>query len=1225
MDQIVNFSALEEILESCRLEENWSGCQQNLHQYSTIFDIQQPYATSIHRELKSMKAYYWVIMAEVAFHHQYDLDNAIDCLRRAIVMDNGHPHIRPITARFILNVTEGLLSQEIEWIGQRYHQNMDVIHYDHSIERPTLPIILGDRYRELSPAAQLAIQRIVESLYPKEMDLFTMILASFPVEETLALSESFAIFAQEPSIPTMISMAILSATNQLLSNLFLDQYADQYACGRISKYGYWLQVDGIMTKAMLEYLLDDLLAAKVSLDHLINHLTINQLSTIPSNCRNSLILAAGQINLIVCTSQGLQAAKPFYEACLSIDGPWRTLLPFSVQAALVIDRAMTVLESSLAQREDSIVDEEALAEAYSCLHSFLGPWLESPEQIVDAMVQSESQLVSLSPPVGSGQYCLAGGPMDLLLKARQVSIGSMATLLATLIVFSYQHYRHHPQSGPSKNLPHGESSSSSSINQVQEGTKDEEIIPQPTVPQLEGNNGEQEIDNTVQSQQPNKPMEQSEEKPKEEHMEGESSQEDCIPHEEVLRIMEWAQKADKFPSAIVLWLLGNLNTYWGRLEKAVNILTICHETIMQMMITVCQTTRTTSSSSTTTSKGSNQQTVQNELLPIEQYWKLLQSLKGLAAPNSDGATGLASTIILYPHLPLCRLCDLYLAAYSPTAIPLVLLSDLLRSTQQALQQLLGLQSDSAIARHLYLGGGEVKLNDVMHATYPHPGLRDDHRLDEGLGNRYNITLDDLTANLVDLLPSWTKDLTRVDLLLPCLHLFTLLANLYHHYAMQPTLEDNLTFTYHYQSARWLAFTQVILNHYLSNDELLNTLSSVYVKELIEIKVRTMLYYSIVLAGLGLVNHAKKTVQEVLLNPVRNDSSEDGRRWALATTMLQRLLTNSNEVDSGSHSQRWNIAITLGMVLLQSGERKAAEGIAEELLEEIRHSLDPQRLSTPIPLLPHPPCTVSFITLPPLFPHQQQPAVVVSLLTSLAHILLTVRKYTLAKIALSLGWQFLHGISPEVADQLIQLPNLSKAEQIDLLRRTPTMKGWRLVEGTGWGVEMIHLATLQADLLCQTARLIQVEEDNLCDSRAMEIYTYAIGLCPLHSHARTALALIHYEKYRQYQLGLRQAKVLASVRSNKSPAVVAEGGNGIEEGKGDQLPSEVTSRYLATAHSYARSVLQQNERNAEAWHAYSLINEAMQLPSVALEAEKSSMVEEKLPMAICDDIFLWVEQ
>lgn len=98
-----------------------------------------------------MKAYYWIIMAEVAFYQQHDLDNAIDCLRRAIVMDSEHPHLRPITARFILTVSEGLLCQEIEWIGgQHHHSHHEIegrIHYDQSIERPTLPIILGERYR----------------------------------------------------------------------------------------------------------------------------------------------------------------------------------------------------------------------------------------------------------------------------------------------------------------------------------------------------------------------------------------------------------------------------------------------------------------------------------------------------------------------------------------------------------------------------------------------------------------------------------------------------------------------------------------------------------------------------------------------------------------------------------------------------------------------------------------------------------------------------------------------------------------------------------------------------------------------------------------------------------------------------------------------------------------------------------------------------------------------
>jgi hypothetical protein len=147
MMSAINLSALEEVLEVYRLDEDWNACRRNLEQYSKIFEISEGYATLFHSDIRAMKSYYWICLAEVVFHSSGDFDNAIDYLRRGIAIYPNHHDIRGVTVRILLKACRNLLSQEFHLTVASGGKKIEKIKFDESIERPVLKTVLGERFQ----------------------------------------------------------------------------------------------------------------------------------------------------------------------------------------------------------------------------------------------------------------------------------------------------------------------------------------------------------------------------------------------------------------------------------------------------------------------------------------------------------------------------------------------------------------------------------------------------------------------------------------------------------------------------------------------------------------------------------------------------------------------------------------------------------------------------------------------------------------------------------------------------------------------------------------------------------------------------------------------------------------------------------------------------------------------------------------------------------------------
>lgn len=97
-----NPNHVETFIDACRLSGDWDGVLSGIKRYAHIFDIGAATFTAQHASLDSVRAYYWVCMAETVYQTKGDYLNAIDCAKRAVGIDTNCIEARIIIARILL-------------------------------------------------------------------------------------------------------------------------------------------------------------------------------------------------------------------------------------------------------------------------------------------------------------------------------------------------------------------------------------------------------------------------------------------------------------------------------------------------------------------------------------------------------------------------------------------------------------------------------------------------------------------------------------------------------------------------------------------------------------------------------------------------------------------------------------------------------------------------------------------------------------------------------------------------------------------------------------------------------------------------------------------------------------------------------------------------------------------------------------------------------------------
>jgi hypothetical protein len=97
-----NPNHVETFIDACRLNGDWDGVLSGIKRYAHIFDIGAATFTAQHAGLDSVRAYYWVCMAETVYQTKGDYLNAIDCAKRALGIDIYCIEARIIIAKMLL-------------------------------------------------------------------------------------------------------------------------------------------------------------------------------------------------------------------------------------------------------------------------------------------------------------------------------------------------------------------------------------------------------------------------------------------------------------------------------------------------------------------------------------------------------------------------------------------------------------------------------------------------------------------------------------------------------------------------------------------------------------------------------------------------------------------------------------------------------------------------------------------------------------------------------------------------------------------------------------------------------------------------------------------------------------------------------------------------------------------------------------------------------------------
>jgi hypothetical protein len=119
-----NPNHVETFIDACRLNGDWDNVLSGIKRYAHIFDIGAATFTAQHASLDSVRAYYWVCMAETVYQTKGDYMNAIDCAKRAVGIDVHCVEARIIIARMLIekcryafNVNEEVVDFETSEFG----------------------------------------------------------------------------------------------------------------------------------------------------------------------------------------------------------------------------------------------------------------------------------------------------------------------------------------------------------------------------------------------------------------------------------------------------------------------------------------------------------------------------------------------------------------------------------------------------------------------------------------------------------------------------------------------------------------------------------------------------------------------------------------------------------------------------------------------------------------------------------------------------------------------------------------------------------------------------------------------------------------------------------------------------------------------------------------------------------------------------------------------------
>ena len=137
----------------------------------------------------------------------------------------------------------------------------------------------------------------------------------------------------------------------------------------------------------------------------------------------------------------------------------------------------------------------------------------------------------------------------------------------------------------------------------------------------------------------------------------------------------------------------------------------------------------------------------------------------------------------------------------------------------------------------------------------------------------------------------------------------------------------------------------------------------------------------------------------------------------------------------------------------------------------------------------------------------------------------------AKVCLEEAWQLLYlvdNIESIVETSFTKDIRISTYHRrIDVLRKIPTMMGWKMFSGSGWGANIDK--HIEADILTEAGNILLTERSDGDQTDAIEMFSLAINICP--DHVPTLIALTNIEISTNSNLSNKDEEMKTSKEKN----------------------------------------------------------------------------------------------
>lgn len=344
-DTSINPNLVESGLDSCRFNGDSEGVLNGLKRYARIFDVGAATSTFQHGNVDAVRAYYWSVMAESVYETKRDYYNAIDCARRAVGLDENCIEARVIVSRILLESCQTLLCGS----SSSSSENAAKI-AEGSIVELDAASVLQVSFESLTEDAKKTIRSIL-NFYERSISAVVLAVLQFmPPDEVAAICSEVATASTTIAKGTLLVLVI---SRVLLSAVVIGDIAARNNAGGLSEYRLWLFLDASATTVSIYEACGDvrnarehgsrLLSAGMSLCVDGNSSGSGPFTDVPESCRNVILAMACRLGLIERAVGMVDVALNSFHRCISGDSPLRYYFPVPIQLGLNVEAALMML------------------------------------------------------------------------------------------------------------------------------------------------------------------------------------------------------------------------------------------------------------------------------------------------------------------------------------------------------------------------------------------------------------------------------------------------------------------------------------------------------------------------------------------------------------------------------------------------------------------------------------------------------------------------------------------------------------------------------------------------------------------------------------------------------------------------------------------------------------------------------------------------------------------